>query len=135
MSDKRHGPAITSELTFGEWLKRRRRGLGLTQEELAEQLGYSTVMIRKLEGDVARPSRALAEALAARLEIPSAEQAAFIKFAREGIVAAPVPLPPVPSPPPVPAPSVPSLPLPLTRFIGRDTNWPRFANCSTPRGC
>lgn len=70
-------------LTFGSWLKRRRRGLGLTQKELARQAGYAEVTIRKVEADVLRPSREMAEKLADHLQIPPDRQAEFIRFSRD----------------------------------------------------
>jgi class 3 adenylate cyclase len=70
------------EITFGEWLRRRRRILDLTQEELAQQLGCAVITIRKLEMDERRPSKAFAQRLAASLEIAPEEQAKFIHFAR-----------------------------------------------------
>jgi transcriptional regulator with XRE-family HTH domain len=51
-------------LSFGAWLKRRRKALDLTQEALAQLVGCSVVSIRKFEGDEQRPSRQLAELLA-----------------------------------------------------------------------
>ena len=38
---------MNTALTFGAWLKRRRGGLGLTQKELAQQVGYAEVTLRK----------------------------------------------------------------------------------------
>ena len=52
--------------TFGAWLKRRRKALDLTQDALARLVGCSVVSIRKFESDTQRPSRQLAERLAAR---------------------------------------------------------------------
>ncbi len=69
-------------MTFGEWLKYRRRQLDLTQKELAEQAGCSVGTVRKIERDERRPSKQLAELLATELEIPDTQQAAFITFAR-----------------------------------------------------
>jgi predicted ATPase/transcriptional regulator with XRE-family HTH domain len=68
--------------TFGAWMKRRRRSLALTQDELAQRVAYSIVTIRKVESDDLRPSRVLAEKLAKALEIPPEEQVAFVRFAR-----------------------------------------------------
>jgi hypothetical protein len=57
---KLHMDPITS---FGEWLRRRRKALGLTQAELADQAGCVTGTIRSIEADARRPSRQLAERL------------------------------------------------------------------------
>ena len=77
--------------TFGAWLKRRRKALDLTQDALARLAGCSVVSIRKFEGDTQRPSRQLAELLAAQLQIPPEERATFVQFARQGLDAAPNP--------------------------------------------
>ncbi|HJZ49636.1 MAG TPA: adenylate/guanylate cyclase domain-containing protein, partial [Roseiflexaceae bacterium] len=68
--------------TFGHWLKRRRKGLDLTQAELARRVSCAEGTIRRLEADELRPSKQLAELLAQRLEIPPADRAAFVSFAR-----------------------------------------------------
>jgi WD40 repeat protein/transcriptional regulator with XRE-family HTH domain len=73
---------MTPELSFGGWLRRRRRLLDLTQEELADQVGCSPVTIRKLETEERRPSKQLADRLAQCLAIPPEEQAHFLTFAR-----------------------------------------------------
>ena len=69
-------------LAFGDWLKRRRRSLDLTQDELADRAGCSVETIRKLEAETLRPSKALAERLAEYLAIPPEQQAQFVRFAR-----------------------------------------------------
>ena len=74
---------MESALTFGEWLKRRRGGLGLTQKELAELVGYAPVTLRKIEADELRPSREMAERLAEALRVSTSERAAFVRFARD----------------------------------------------------
>src|SRR5262245_18127757 len=50
--------------SFGYWLRRRRKALDLTQDELARQVGCAVGTIKKLEGDERRPSKQLAERLA-----------------------------------------------------------------------
>jgi predicted ATPase/transcriptional regulator with XRE-family HTH domain len=69
-------------VSFGLWLKERRKQLGLTQGELASCVGCSTVTIRKIEMDERRPSRQVAELLANCLEIAPADRPAFLKVAR-----------------------------------------------------
>ncbi len=111
-----------SDLSFGGWLKRRRAGLGLTQAELAQAIGYSYETIRKLEADKLRPSKTLASRLAEALQIPPADRAAFVRFARdEGN------LPPLslahPTATALPTPTqrpTTALPIPATPFIGRE---------------
>ncbi|MFN8488111.1 MAG: tetratricopeptide repeat protein [Caldilineaceae bacterium] len=112
---------MNSELTFGRWLKLRRRGLGWTQAQLGEQIGYAGETIRKVEADELRPSRSLAEKLAEALHIALAERAAFLRFARDELggeeVALPLQITTLPPPPE----SLPHhLPLPHDPLIGRE---------------
>jgi len=71
-----------SPVFFGEWVKRRRKALDLTQEELAQRAGYSKFALRKIESGERKPSKQLAELLARALEIPPEDEEAFIKVAR-----------------------------------------------------
>jgi transcriptional regulator with XRE-family HTH domain len=89
-------------LSFGAWLRQRRTALGLTQDGLAERVGCSSEMVRKLEAGAARPSRPMAEALIAGLDLPLAEQPALVQWARAG--GPPPVLTPVPTAPRRPAP-------------------------------
>lgn len=118
-----------TSLSFGAWLKRRRRSLDLTQDELADRVGCSVETVRKLEGETLRPSKALAERLADYLDIPSEQRDHFVRFARGQADAEPLPTPvqPIASAPPAPpTPAVsldrrPSnLPTPPTPLIGRE---------------
>src|SRR6266511_2659893 len=68
--------------SFGFWLRRRRKALDLTQDELARQVGCAIGTIKKIETDERRPSKQLAERLADCLEIPATERADFLKAAR-----------------------------------------------------
>ncbi|MCI0552523.1 MAG: helix-turn-helix domain-containing protein [Anaerolineae bacterium] len=43
--------------SFGNWVKRRRKALDLTQHELAAKVGCSASLIFKIESDERRPSR------------------------------------------------------------------------------
>jgi predicted ATPase/transcriptional regulator with XRE-family HTH domain len=69
---------------FGVWLKSRRKALDLRQEDLAELVGCAMMTIQKIEAGERRPSRQIAELLAARLNIPPDERPAFVHFARFG---------------------------------------------------
>ena len=71
-----------AEVSFGEWLKRRRGGLGLTQEQLAQQLNCSTSALRKFESEERRPSAEVVEQLADIFKIPPDERKSFLRFAR-----------------------------------------------------
>jgi predicted ATPase/DNA-binding NarL/FixJ family response regulator/DNA-binding XRE family transcriptional regulator len=68
--------------SFADWLKRRRRDLDLTQEELAEQVGYASPTIQKIERGIRRPSRELVARLADVLAIPEQERPRFLRLAR-----------------------------------------------------
>ena len=69
-------------ITFGGWLKQRRKALDLTQGELSARVGCSAETLRKIEAGVLRPSRQLAELLAGGLQVPDEEREAFMRFAR-----------------------------------------------------
>ena len=45
---------MTQYVSFGQWLRSRRKALDLTQSELAEQIGCAEETIRKLEGILQR---------------------------------------------------------------------------------
>jgi predicted ATPase/DNA-binding XRE family transcriptional regulator len=68
--------------SFGFWIKRRRKSLDFTQEALAQRVGCSVATIEKIEADLRRPSRQIAELLAEALEITSADRPVFLKVAR-----------------------------------------------------
>ncbi len=70
------------ELDLGTWLKKRRRALDLTQEDLAERATCSVNTIRKIESGDLMPSKALAQEIARALDLPSEAHAEFIQFAR-----------------------------------------------------
>jgi predicted ATPase/transcriptional regulator with XRE-family HTH domain len=74
---------MDQEFSFGEWIRKRRNTLGLTQEAVAEQVGYSTAMIRKIEDGERRPSARAAVLLAEALEIPADQRDMFLKVARQ----------------------------------------------------
>lgn len=88
VSDTKGESNVTSPLhagettfSFGYWVRRRRQALGLTQAELAVQVACSEVTIRKIEADERRPSRPMAERLAACLAVPAEEQDRFLAAA------------------------------------------------------
>ena len=68
--------------SFGYWLRRRRKALDLTQEALAQRVSCSGFTIRKIEADERRPSRQLADRLAASLALSAEERRAFLDAAR-----------------------------------------------------
>src|SRR6186997_888150 len=79
-------------LSFGLWIKRRRKALDLTQDGLAALVGCSKDLIVKIEGDARRPSREIAALLATHLELAPEERDDFIRCARAEL--APDRLPP-----------------------------------------
>ena len=84
---------MASDVSFKDELKQQRKSLDLTQAELAHKVSCSIYTIQHIEEGVARPSRQLAELLAAGLEIPPEERAAFVQRAR-AVVARPATAPP-----------------------------------------
>ncbi|MFN8446894.1 MAG: tetratricopeptide repeat protein [Caldilineaceae bacterium] len=81
---------MSEALTFGPWLKQRRRRLDLTQEELAQRATCSLSTLRKIEAEDLLPSRDLAQALANALQIHPDQQAAFVSFARSATQEVPI---------------------------------------------
>jgi len=71
-----------ADVFFGEWLKRRRKAQGLTQEELALQINCSASALRKIEAEQRRPSAQIVEQLAEVFNIAPNERKSFLKFAR-----------------------------------------------------
>ena len=71
-----------AEVSFGDWLKRRRSALGLTQEQLALQIHCSTSALRKFESEQRRPSAEVVEQLAEIFNISPDERESFLRFAR-----------------------------------------------------
>jgi predicted ATPase/DNA-binding XRE family transcriptional regulator len=78
------------EHSFGYWLRRKRKTLDLTQEVLADRVGCSVALIRKMESEERRPSAQIAERLAEILNIPPGEYKDFLRFARGDLKTAPV---------------------------------------------
>ncbi len=73
---------MNQELSFGNFVRQRRRELDLTQEELARRVGCAAITLRKIEADDLRASVQIAERLAMALAIPLAERAEFVRRAR-----------------------------------------------------
>lgn len=75
---------MSQEITFGNWLRQRRKELSITQEELAQRLDISWITLRKLESGERNPSGQVALLLAEHLGVPPDEHPAFVAFARTG---------------------------------------------------
>jgi predicted ATPase/transcriptional regulator with XRE-family HTH domain len=115
------------ETSFGNWVKRRRKALDLTQQELARRVGCSVATIVKIESDERRPSRQIAELLTQHLEIPPDQHSLFLKVARQEkavdhLESLPPSLfrPPLETPFAVPLPQPGALPVSPTTLIGRE---------------
>jgi len=78
------------EHSFGYWLRLRRKALDLTQHGLADRVGCSVALIRKIESEERRPSEQIAHRLADIFNIPQNERSNFLKFARGDWKSAPV---------------------------------------------
>src|SRR5512133_1484384 len=74
---------MDTDISFGRWLRQRRRVLNLTQEALARRAGCSVGTIRKIETAQQRPSEMIANRLADCLGIAGSDHATFILFARD----------------------------------------------------
>jgi predicted ATPase/transcriptional regulator with XRE-family HTH domain len=125
-------------MSLGMWIRRRRRALDLTQEELAERLGCSTELVRKIEANTRRPSKQIATRLTVHLQLAADEREAFVRAARAELIADRLPPPTQSVPRPTLVPRIPSssatalqfAPLPdqpahnvpalLTQLVGRD---------------
>lgn len=86
-------------ISFGEWLRLRRKAVVLSREELAARAGVAAVTLRKIEADERRPSPQVAELLAAHLALADDERALFVRAARGMLAVAHLP-PPIPGRPP-----------------------------------
>lgn len=73
---------IDESVSFGNWLRRRRKALDLTQAQLAQRAGCATATIRKIEADERKPSWQLAEMLATVLAVPEDARATYFQAAR-----------------------------------------------------
>jgi predicted ATPase/DNA-binding XRE family transcriptional regulator len=72
----------SEEISFGEWLRQRRRMLDLTQQALADQVGCARITLRRIESGGRKPSKELALILLEKLGAPQANGEAWLRFAR-----------------------------------------------------
>ncbi len=107
--------------SFGNWIRRQRKVLDLTQATLAQQVGCAVVTIKKIEREERRPSLQMANLLADCLSISEADRNKFIRMARGQHVPSPpaiaVPAPPLPARRTAPPNK---LPAQTTPFVGRE---------------
>src|SRR5262249_6624745 len=110
-----------NDLSFGTWLKHRRKALDMTQADLARQVGCAVITIRKIESDQLRPSVQIARRMAEYLNLGSEDRAAFVQAARgarslEGLA---LPQHPAAAVPRRPHSHLAKLPIPSSMLIGR----------------
>jgi len=67
---------------FGEWLRKKRRDLDLSRQQLADQAGCAEITLRRIEGGTLKPSKGLAAILLEKVGIPKSEFDVWIRFAR-----------------------------------------------------
>jgi predicted ATPase/transcriptional regulator with XRE-family HTH domain len=116
---------MEAPISFGLWLKERRKKLDLTQADLASCAGCTAATIRKIEAEERRPSRQVAELLATCLQIPPEQLTLFLQVARgERQVDRLAGLSPAAKTPPpsehLLPPARPALPIPPTPLLGRE---------------
>jgi predicted ATPase/DNA-binding XRE family transcriptional regulator len=70
------------ERTYGEWVKLRRKGLGMTRTDLAMRVPCSVDMIHKIEMGLRRPSEKMATRIAICLNVPAEKQPAHAILSR-----------------------------------------------------
>jgi predicted ATPase/DNA-binding XRE family transcriptional regulator len=120
--------------SFGDWLRRTRKALDLTQAALGRKVGCSEAAIRKFEAEERRPSTQIAERLAAVCDVGPSERPDFVRFARGNWPTPPSPTTAEapwrsftpeprrtrqPDPPALRFRPANNLPLEVTRFFGR----------------
>jgi transcriptional regulator with XRE-family HTH domain len=71
-----------ADILFGEWLKRRRKAMGFTQEQLAKLVNCSKSTLRKIESEERRPSIQLIDLFVDVFNIPAGQRNSFLNFAR-----------------------------------------------------
>jgi transcriptional regulator with XRE-family HTH domain len=125
------------EFSFGQWIRKRRNTIGLTCEALAEQVGYSIAMMRKIENDERRPSPQAAALLANALEIPQDQRDAFLKVSRQERAVDQLVTPGRQESFPWQAPSLPNtnLPLSATLLVGRQDELCKLADLLQNPAC
>ena len=123
---------MIQSVSFGAWLKERRQALGMTRDDLADQAGCAAVTIIKIERGQRRPSRQVAECIAAALRISPEEREAVVQWARGTLDAALPSVPALSAPAATQSPSEPralpeavptrldNLPASLNSFVGRE---------------
>src|SRR5688572_17221769 len=73
---------LPEEISFGQWLRQRRRILDLTQQDLADQLGCARITLRRIESGALRPSKELAQILLEKFGVTDDVREEWLQFAR-----------------------------------------------------
>lgn len=116
---------MDADNSFGDWVRRRRKALDLTQAQLAYCVGCAVVTLRKIEADERKPSRQMAERLVLCLKISPEEAVDVIALAEDKRLFRPQK--------PVKGSgeslSASNLPIPMTPMIGRAEELTAITNC------
>jgi len=104
---------VIEPLPFGEWLRKQRRTLDLSRQDLANQAGCAEITLRRIEAGTLKPSKELASILLEKVGVPQNELEQWVRFAR-GQSGTPLEQPASESRPHT------NLPALLTSFIGRE---------------
>lgn len=72
-------------ITFGQWVKQRRKALSMTQVELGRLISCSVIMVKKIEADQRRPSIRVTKLLAGYLKITPQERQTFMQLAHPNL--------------------------------------------------
>jgi predicted ATPase/transcriptional regulator with XRE-family HTH domain len=120
---------MLESMSFGSWLRQKRRALDLTQKALADQVGCAEITVRRMEADEYKPSNELAHVLFEKLGIPEPERTQWVRFARglaqytkHHLTSSP------------PRQQKTNLPIPLTSFIGREKEIETVKHLIAPHG-
>ncbi|MDQ2692060.1 MAG: helix-turn-helix domain-containing protein, partial [Chloroflexota bacterium] len=105
------------DISFGEWLRQRRRIRDLTQQELADEAGCARITLRRIESGGLKPSKELADILLEKLGIPGPERPGWVLFAR-GLAG----FPDTSAPIAFQKERNTNLPIAITSFIGREND-------------
>ena len=108
-------------ISFGTWLRQKRRALDLTQKAFADQVGCAEITVRRMEADEYKPSNELATLLFEKLRIAETDRPQWVRFAR-GTAG----LPEKSAPPSPRLEQRNNLPIPLTSFVGREQDVSRI---------
>ena len=73
---------MKEHLPFGEWLRKQRRALDLSRQDLANRAGCAEITLRRIEAGTLKPSKELAFLLLEKVGISQSEREEWIHYAR-----------------------------------------------------